>query len=117
MLGGKPQQQLRVQVVDDEPVVPSERHPSSWRVQGRTGGLERQGGQVQPGRPPLGPPVQLGRLLRGETYLGTLQQFPCLAQVHRQVGGAHLYQPALAPQPPKRQPRSGTRGQDQLGPA
>ena len=113
--GGKSRQQLRVQVVDDEPVVPGEGHPGSWRVRGRTGGLECEGGQVQPDRPALGPAVQLGRVLPGQAHLGPLQQRPGLARVHGQVSGSHLHQPALATQPPKGQPRLGAGGQGELG--
>jgi hypothetical protein len=82
-----------------------------------SGGLDGQGGQVQPRRPPLGSAVELGCLAGGEAHVGGLQQIPRLAQVHRQVSRSHLDESAMGAQPRQWQPRPGTRSQGQLGPA
>jgi hypothetical protein len=70
-------QQLGVQVVGQVPVVPGEGEPGRRLV---AAGPVGQGGQVQPDRPALGPPEELGHLGVRQAGPGRVQQG------HRQGG-------------------------------
>ena len=76
-------QQLRAQVVGDEPVVPGERGPA---VPAGAAGLAGQRGQVQPHRPPFGLIDQLRHVRVGQPDTGRLQQGPPFAVIHGQLG-------------------------------
>ena len=95
-------QQLRLQVVDQEPLPPAEPDPGA--VPGGLG-LDRQGGQVQGHRPALGPPGQLGHLGIGQLDPGRGKQRPGLRRAHRQLTRAQLGQAALGPPARHRQRR------------
>jgi len=68
---GDPRQELRLYVVTDEPVIAAER---DRRPPGRAAFLDVQRRQIQAGRPPLGPPVQIGRLIVAYRHAGVAQQ-------------------------------------------
>ena len=78
--------------------------------------LQGQRGQVQPDRPPLGPPDQLVDLRVGEPDTGRLQQGPRLLPVHRQLADPDLHHLALSAQQRHRQRRRAPGGQRQLRP-
>jgi hypothetical protein len=85
-------QQLGVQVVGDEPVVPGERQPAApWGA----AGLEGQRGQVQPDRPPLGPDGQLGHLRIRKLDIGGFEQRAGLPRVHGQLLHSNLHELAM----------------------
>ena len=76
---------------------------------------ERQGGQLQTGRPPFGPGRQRGHRVVGQ--LGpdrSAQQGPRLLRHEAQVGGAQLGQLPPRSQPRQRQGRVGAAGQQEL---
>ena len=79
-------------------------------------GLEGERGQIQPDRPPLGPPDQLGHLRVGQPDPGTLQQRAGLLLVHGQLVGPDLDHLALGAQQGHRQGRGAPGGQQQLRP-
>ena len=109
---GDPLQELRLHVLGHQPVPPAKRH---HRTRQRAALAQVQGRQVQPGRPPFGPPVQLGHVVLAEHHLSGAQQLFCLTAGQRQVTGTDLQNPALGPQsrdpqgrlvpPGERQPR------------
>ena len=80
--GRQLREELRLQELDDKWVVPGERTHASGT---RTGGLGRQCGQVQAGRPALGVVDQLAdEVVRGLNSR-RVQERPCLGLIHAQV--------------------------------
>jgi hypothetical protein len=106
-------QQLGVQVVGQEPVVAGKCEPG---VAPLAAGLVGEGGQVQPDRPPLGPPDQLAHLRVGQPDPGRLQQGAPLCLVHGQLGHPDLHDLAAGPQQRHRQGRLAPLGKGDLGP-
>ena len=93
-----------------QPVIPAE---GNRRARQRTALLQVKSRQVQPGRPPLGPPVQPGHLILTQRQLRMTQQRGRLLTGERQIGGADLQDPALGAQPRDAQRRLGPAGQRQ----
>ena len=68
---GDPRQELRLHVLAHQPVVPAE---GDRRARQRAALPQIQGRQVQPGRPSLGPLMQLGHLVLAERDASLTQQ-------------------------------------------
>ena len=111
---GDPRQELRLQVLAHQPVVAAERHR---RIRKGPALLEVERRQVQPGRPPLGPPVQLRHLILTQAEIRIAQQPGRLLPGERQVTRPDLQDLALGAQPRDRQRRLGPAGQHHPGPA
>jgi len=111
LLRRDPRQKLGLQVRADQLVLAGERR---HRVGQRTPVPQRQRRQVQPGRPSLGPLVQLSHLLRAQADPRPTQQRCRLRHRKRQVAGADLQDPARGAQPRHRQRRRVPPGQHQL---
>ena len=112
-LGWNLAQHLRPQIVGHEPVIPGEPDPG---VAAGAARLVGQPGQIQPHRPPLGPPEQLVDLSVVEPDASTLQQGTGLLVVHPKVADPELQHPALGAQHRHRQRRPGPGGHQQLRP-
>jgi hypothetical protein len=108
---GDPGQELRLHVLTHQPVIPAEgnRGPPD-----RAALPQVQRRQVQPGRPALGPLVQLGYLGIVQRHAGVAQQRCRLLTGQRQILRADLGDPALRAQPRDLQRRPSPAGQDQL---
>ena len=117
-----PVEELGAEVVVDVAVVAGERHRG---LGPRAPGLHRQRRQVQTGGPALGAGHEGTDLVGVELDARLGQEIRGLIGTHREVGGADLHDPALGPQPGRRElevvaggedePRSGREGQGQLG--
>lgn len=114
LLPGDPGEELRLDVVRHEPVA---------AVKGRHGTLvgtalpQAQRREIQSGRPPLGPPVQLRQVIFTQRHAGVAQQRCCLIAAERQIASADLRDPPFGPQPRDLQGRLGPPGQHEPGPA
>ena len=107
---GDPGQELRLHVLAHQPVIAAE---GDRRARQRAALPQVKSRQVQPGRPALGPPVQLRHLIRAQRHLGVAQQRRRLVQGQRQIPGADLQDPALGAQPRDPQRRLGPARQRQ----
>ena len=116
LTGGDQRQQLRFDILAHELVIATER---GRRARQRAALPHRQRRQVQPGRPPLGTPVQAGQVIVADLHLRVAQQHARFLAGQRQVGRADLGDPPRRTQPrdPKRRlvapgqhqaPRPGT---------
>ena len=111
---GDPGQELRLHIVAHQPIATAER---AGRTGQRAAFPQVQRREVQPGRPPFGPLVQLRQVTVVQRHLSITQQQSRLRAGQRQITGADLGDPALGAQPrhPKRrlvpprqrQPRPG----------
>ena len=103
-----PVQHLGQQVLRHRPLTAGELLGEPLRI-GVPG--QRQRGQPQPGRPPLGPLVQQGQRRLSQFHPGSPQQFPRLPEREPQIGCAQLGQLPLQPQPVQPQPHVMPGGQ------
>jgi len=110
--GGDPGQELRFHVLGHEQIATAERPARDRQAAGPDG----QRRQVQPRRPPLGPPVQLGHQVLGQGQVRVAQQRGGFRGRQRQLGRADLDDPALGPQPRDPQRRRLPPGQHQPRP-
>ena len=89
----QPGQELEAEVLRHESVLAREARGGHGA---RRPGLHRQRGEVQPGRPPLGPLGQRGHLGRVELDARRLKQQPCLSLVQSEVRHADLLHPSMS---------------------
>ena len=68
---GDPRQELRLHVLADQPVIATEGVRFGCDLAAL---LKAEGGQVQPGRPSLGLPVQLRHIILADRYACVVQQ-------------------------------------------
>ena len=110
-LGVEPVEQLVAQVVGEQPVVAAE--PLDGPVQ--VGPVaQREGGDVETGRPALGPVEQHLHVLERELETGEAQHLRRLAPGHDQVARSQLDQPALGAQAADREVRLAAAREDDL---
>ena len=105
-------QELGLDVLADQPVITAERARGCPE---RAALPQVQRRQVQPGRPPLGPAMQLRHLTGAQRQARIAQQRRRLGAGQRQVSRADLQEPAFRAQPRHPQRRLGPPGQHQPG--
>ena len=91
----QPGQELEAEVLGDQPVVAGER--LGRRRRPGAPAPQRERGEIEPGRPALGPRGQVGDLGRVELDARAAQQRGRLLLVEPEIGHADLVQPPLRP--------------------
>ena len=109
-----PLEHLLGQIIQHIPVAAGERRHEPGHI---FLAPQRQAGQLQPSRPPLGAGRQRGHRRVGQISTGRLTQHGrCLVGGEPQLGGAQLSQLPASPQPRQGQRRIGAAGQHRVQP-